>query len=71
MGVCSIGNLEYQPKKTNVPQHKGSELDEGFIRDDIDFYEAGEYERKDEFGRRVSHQDSESFPNNRGLNRGY
>ena len=62
-----IRDVKYKPEDETVPQYKGSELEEGYVKDDRDFYEAGESERKDEYGNVVSHQDSKSFPGPRGL----
>ena len=51
-----------EPEKEAIPQHRESELQEGYVKDDRGFYEPGEYERKDEYGNVVTHQDSRTSP---------
>jgi hypothetical protein len=62
-------DIDYIPENTrskDLDHNKGKSVKEqGFHADDRGFHEAGEFERKDEYGRVVSHQDSTSMPDTR------
>jgi len=59
---------DYKPENERSPDldHNKSKSaqDVGYFQESL--YDVGDYERKDKWGARVSHQDSETIPQNRG-----
>ena len=73
MGLTAIcDGIEYNPENewsSDMDHNKGKSVKErGFHADENgDIYEPGPFQRKNKYGRAVSHQDSQTFPGNEGL----